>query len=359
MQEALRTRPDQTQTWSNYNSTPITFGDAVDRVLAARGDAADYQDEGVNGLNTWAFGTADGSTMAVQKLPLPGRPNATPLALRQSAFAHLCEDISAPASYIAKLPAKLQIANVNYGLARYKGDAVFRKHGDEVRSIVSMKYAAIDDPFYLQTVGEALDAMGYTDRVQVRALATGPRMLMRLTVPSEALEVKSGDVIEYGVDFMNSEIKHSGVNVCPVTWREVCTNGMRAWVSEAVHKMRHVGDPQRLRDQLADAIPVAFAEARGDLEKWKGATELMVDDALAEIDGLRGFGMTKKESRDIGRMLLPEATGKNIDEMLKDHPTTAFDVANAITATARDRGNIDARLDLEQVGHRYLARVAA
>jgi hypothetical protein len=39
-------------------------------------------------------------------------------------------------------------------------------------------------------------------------------------------------------------------------------------------------------------------------------------------------------------------------------PTTAFEVANAITATARTKGTA-ARLGLEEVGHRYLTRRAS
>ena len=48
---------------------------------------------------------------------------------------------------------------------------------------------------------------------------------------------------------------------------------------------------------------------------------------------------------------------EKVSEALKV-PTTAFDVANAITAVAREK-DVAARLTLEEVGHRYLSRRAA
>lgn len=58
---------------------------------------------------------------------------------------------------------------------------------------------------------------------------------------------------------------------------------MRAWRSEAAVRMRHVGDTKRLTEQLRDAIPVAFAEARGDIERWRRATEVLIDNALDRL----------------------------------------------------------------------------
>ncbi len=52
-----------------------------------------------------------------------------------------------------------------------------------------------------------------------------------------------------------------------------------------------------------DAIPVAFAEARGDLARWRKATEVLIDSAQDEIEGLRAFGLGQSEVQTIGREL--------------------------------------------------------
>jgi hypothetical protein len=69
---------------------------------------------------------------------------------------------------------------------------------------------------------------------------------------------------------------------------------------------------------------------------------------------VRAVGHTLAEERH----LLPAVgSGQSVREAL-GVPTTAFEVANAITATARTKGTA-ARLGLEEMGHRYLTRRAA
>ncbi len=133
---------------------------------------------------------------------------------------------------------------------------------------MSERYAALDDELVLNMIADCLDRSGYGDDAMVRAISTGPHTVLRVTLPGEGRAVKVGDVIEHGIDIANSELGLRSVQVTPVTYRLVCSNGMRSWKSEATMRMRHVGDPDRLADQLRDAIPVAFAEARGDLDRW-------------------------------------------------------------------------------------------
>lgn len=217
----------------------------------------------------------------------------------------------------------------------------------------------------LDVVGEVLDRAGYLDECRVRASAVGAHTLIRITMPAESIAVRKDDVIEWGLDIGNSEVGLRSVQVTPITYRLICANGMRAWRSEAALRMRHVGDPKRLYEQLKDAVPVAFAEARGDIEKWRRATDVLIDSALDEIEGLRAFGLGQAEVQAVGRQvmgsgaLLPASTGNETLTQLLSVPTTAYDMANAITATARDRGDVAARLSLEEVGHRYLTRRTA
>jgi hypothetical protein len=317
----------------------------------------------VHDVRTWAFGTSEGS-MAIAPVPLPGREPMQPMPLRELAFSQLCTRIGAPPAYVRDLPAKLQMANMNFGMTKEKQSALLRLAGGEVRAVVSDRYAALDDELVLEVVGEVLDRAGYLAECRVRASAVGASTLLRITLPAEGMAVRKNDIIEWGLDIGNSEVGVRSVQVTPITYRLVCTNGMRAWRSEAALRMRHVGDPKRLRAQLKDAIPVAFAEARGDIEKWRRASEFLIDEALEEIEGLRTLGLGQSEVQAVGRELamanglLPaSSSAQAIIEALKV-PTTAYDVSNAVTAVARDR-EVAARLTMEEVGHRYLSRRAA
>lgn len=257
------------------------------------------------------------------------------------------------------------MANMNWGMAQHQGSALLRLADDEIRAVLSDRYACIDDEQVLDMVADTLDRAGYRADAGVRAVATGPHTLLRITLPGEAKPVREGDVIEHGIDIANSELGLRSVQITPVTFRLVCLNGMRAWKSESAMRMRHIGDPDRLRNQTRDAIPVAFAEARGDLDRWRKAVDTLVDNALEEVESLRGFGLSTGEVQQVGRQLaeqrgaLPQDVGKASLEDLLSEPTTAYEVANAITASAASREGTAARLSMEEVGHRYLVRRAA
>jgi hypothetical protein len=127
--------------------------------------------------------------------------------------------------------------------------------------------------------------------------------------------------------------------------------------------MRHVGDADRLREQLRDAVPVAFAEAKGDIARWGKATELLIDNALEEIEGLRAFSLSTGEVQSIGRTLAQDegllaSPSEDVHKALRTS-TSVFALANAITATARERTDVASRLNLESIGHRYLSAKAS
>ncbi len=359
----LRPRPDQRERWITH-ATPIVFEEAAQQVLDAHDGDGYREDVVAHDLRTWAFGGSNGS-MALAPILFIGREPAPPRPLRELAFNQLCSRVSAPPAYVRTLPAKLQLACMNFGLSREKQPALLRLAGGEVRAVVSDRYAALDDRHVVNVVRDVLDRGGYLADARVRALAVGAHTILRVTIPGEGVAVKAGDVIEYGIDIGNSEVGLRSVQITPITYRLICTNGMRAWRSEAALRMRHVGDPQRLHDQLRDAVPVAFAEARGDIDRWRKATELLIDNALDEIESLRGIGLSQADVQAVGRELatssglLPANVGVETLSRVLAMPTTVFEVANAVTAVARERTDVAARLTLEEQGHRYLSRRAS
>lgn len=292
----LRARPDQREQWIAH-ARPIPFEEAAQLVLDAHAADGERDDVVAHDLHTWAFGGSD--AMAIAPVPLPGRSPKQPVRLRELAFTQLCQRVGAPPAFIRNLPAKLQVANMNWGITREKQPALLRLGGGEVRAIVSDRYAALDDELVLDVVANVLGKTGLIDDALVRATAVGNSTILRVTIPSEGVAVKRDDIIEYGLDIGNSEVGLRSVQVTPITYRLICTNGMRAWRSEAALRMRHIGDPKRLHDQLRDAVPVALAEARGDIDRWRRATEVLIDSALEEIEGLRTLGLSQGEVQSV------------------------------------------------------------
>ena len=354
----LKPRPDQRELWLAH-SAPKPFDDAASEVIGLDLHDGRRDDIVVGDLRAWAFGSSDGTTAQLASVLGDRRP---PYALRELGFAQLCTRLGAPAGYVRDLPGRLQVACLNHGLVNAQQPALLRLAGGEVRAVLGGSYAPVDDADLLELVADALDHHGLRSSAMVRASATGTTTLMRITLPGDPYIVKPGDVVESGIDLTNSEVGLRSVGITPISYRLVCSNGLRAWRSESTSRFRHVGDPKRLRELLRGAIPVALAEARGDLERWRRAVDLIADSALEEIESLRGFGLGSGETQAVGRHLALEQGASSqtlrdfdsVAEMLKK-PVTVFDLTNAITATARDRSTTT-RIAMEEAAGGYLAR---
>ena len=114
-------RRDQTERWIAHRE-PIDFEDAVDLIMEAHADDGEREDVMAHDVRTWAFGNAEGS-MAIAPVPLPGREVGARYPLRELAFSQLCQRVGAPPAYVRSLPAKLQMACMNYGMTREKQGA--------------------------------------------------------------------------------------------------------------------------------------------------------------------------------------------------------------------------------------------
>lgn len=367
MEGPLTPVANQAKQWLAFQE-PITFDAARERILGANRNDGARNDIQLAKLKSWAFGSRDGHTMQLGQVPLPGRPERDPLVLREHAFRQLCTTLGVPAKYIAKLPRKLQEACMNYALVTDGDrDAMLRCAGDEARALVSTKYAlAITDEMVLDTIERVLIDAGLINAAMVRSIGTGTSTVLRITFPSDSKPVKVGDVFETGIDVGNSELGLSTAYVCPISYRLVCTNGMRAWkAAGSALRVRHIGDSETLRQRFHEGVPVALAEANGQLDLWKRAAETLVDSALDEIDALRNWGVSASDVVHIGRTFARDTHGladwepepKRLTAIAG--PADVYSIANAITATAKERDSIEGRLEMEALGHRYLKKAAA
>ncbi|MCA9532520.1 MAG: DUF932 domain-containing protein [Myxococcales bacterium] len=272
----LSPRPNQTDRWRCF-AHPQPFDAAAQAVLkAAHAQDGERSDVAVTDLRAWAFGSSDARQMELTRVPVAGRITGEPVALRENTFGQLCQKLSTPAPYIRTLPANLQVACMNYGLTQKRTPAPAAPGQGEVRAVLSDRYAAVDNHDLLDMVADCLDRTSLRQEARVGAVATGAHTVLRITLPNDGVPVCVGDVIEHGINLANSELGLRSVQVTPITYRLVCTNGMGSWKSEAAVRMRHVGDPDRLHAQPRDAIPVAFAAVRGGVQlSWGWIVWLM------------------------------------------------------------------------------------
>ncbi len=370
--EPMRVQANQAETWTNFPEGGVSFYDAANVIMRAAESDGTKRDLGVGDFSTWAFGPAPDGTAALAPIPLPGRPSHL-IPLRDHAFGQLCSRIGAPAAYIRKLPGKLQMACVNHGMRHEKETGrTIRMVGGEARAILSDRYAALDNEIVIETLERTLKAAGMLGDVRVRAVSTGPTCSMRLTFPGHDAIVQHSrqvnDIVEVGLDLLNGEIGNRSVSITPVTWRLVCLNGMRRADREVSSRLRHVGDPERLKEAFADAVPSALAASFGLRDQMGAAVERIVDDVLSEFDGLRAFGLNVAEAQDVARdvmsargLALPSSTdgwADVVNDWRTDHELSAYDVLNGVTHVAQRKGT-DRRIEMEEAASRYLHKRAA
>lgn len=351
--------PDQTESWLGFRD-PLSFDEATERVLSAHG-ADGKREDLVTSLHTWMFFSPDDEKMAVRTRPVAGRAEAG-CYLRENAFTQLCSLYGAPARYVRTLPYKIQLATMNWHMNGARNDVMIRcterKEGRIARAIVSDQYAPIDDQFVLEEIDLFLKTSGYKNDVVVRSIATGKYTALRITIPSYTTKPRIGEIIESGIDITNCELGLKSFRVTPVTMNLICLNGARSTHAGVRKRINHRGDPKRVRERIADAIPVAFSEAKGDLKIWEKSVEIQIENALEEVEGLTGVGLNQKETVAVGQQLLLSAgleRSINLREVLNSTNTTVYDVANAITSVAQ-QADVNHRLELEESGYRYLKR---
>jgi hypothetical protein len=319
----LSTAPDMRAHWGDVE---LSFDEAADRIVAAHAADGDAADLPVTDLRTWAIAPKDGRFSLV-----PLARHHEPMALRSNAYSNLMVRLGAPAEFIRdRLPAPLQLATTNWLLGMSEGSsaATLRLRGGEVAAVVSGRYAPLDPIELVDTLRTALIKHGLLEEVRIRGVATGLVDNMRLVLPSETRELKKGDVSNVGIDISTSCFGRSAVHIAPLIWRLVCLNGMRAMEKGGGFSFRHVGDSDRLKAAVSEAIPTALVHARGVMHQWQRAVTFMVEDVAKQIEAMRE--LTIPERKGLESELLREVHAPALPEHVP-----LYDLVNALTSSAK------------------------
>lgn len=337
----LRTGSDMPSSWTDGD---LDFDTAAQKIVQAHEWDGAHRDLPVGDLKAWAVSARDGKFALV---PL-GRHHE-PRTLRGSAFSHLSARLGAPADFIRRLPAPLQLATINYLLSENESSpATLRLRGDEIAAIVSGRYAPLDAQELVETIRAGLVRFGVLKDVRVRAWASGLVDNLRLIFPSESVAVEVGDVSSVGLDISSSSFGKSALHVTPVVIRLVCKNGLRVPERRGGMSFRHVGDPQRLRDGVAEAIPSALVFARGTMKLWKQSVSFMVEDCARQVEELRELTVPERKAFETELQAATRTTSLPSSVRL-------YDFVNALTASAKVSAPAR-RLELESVAGHVLAR---
>ena len=278
--------------------------------------------------------------------------------LSDHAFGQLAARVgptSGSVAYLRHCPPKLRALNVNHWIQHnapaedallrvvhggYPEGSVLREGTPVVRSVHSGRYEPFDDIDLLR----ALQGVPRIDEAVVRwADVNDLTTHVRLTWPEGRVALRVGDVVERGLHISNSEVGARSVRIQPLLHRLVCMNGLIAPAKVGGISIRHVGNGDRVRQLVADAVDDVF----GATEELVGRFRAALDEAIASpVDELTAVAKAGQLTEGQFKAVL--------DSYLLEAEPTRFGVANAVTLAAQGQDDPVARTDMEALAGRYV-----
>ena len=342
------------------NAKPLPFVEAAAQVMARH--AADGRRRDVRGVNL-----AGCTVIDQDRVPTLVTPDGDELGLRGHAFGQLCGLVGAGRArpYLEQLPAPIALDALRWSLRDQGADGVtLRIAGDEVRAVVSDRYAPLDDRAAMGEVFRYLRDEGTLDDYEVCAMATGKITNLRV-VRRDPIDGPDGHGLQVGFDLRNSELGGASLLVRAVVYRIICTNGALAATAKAETRWRHIGDPARMHEGLVASMPAVLAEAYGEVNRYKAAHDVRLNlgEARAHVGRL---DLTAAQRRlvlseavvESGVLDATEATDAAVAALPEQTEMTMWHLVNGVTGAAREVGSTTGRLAMEREAGVLLARAA-
>jgi len=244
----------------------------------------------------------------------------------------------------------LVASHFNYWAEKSDSEVLIRtkvknqEHG-LIRGVLSDKYTMLDNDMASETLGAIL--AGHDDKFSVKSYhLDDTRLHIRMTFPDMTKKLgvtPSGepDYQQIGMDFVNSEVGASSLNILSMVYRLVCSNGLRRWEVDESFVQRHIYHKSiELLARMAGAITTSINVGQEVLQGLENTMLQQIESPFTVIDNLAKDGNFTNEFTDRAKTLF-------------EGEDTAYGIINAFTASARDLPN-DRRLDAEKFAGRLI-----
>lgn len=276
-----------------------------------------------------------------------------------------------PAAYYDRMRTEypqLLALNVNGWFAHAAGEKrMLRTMDGTARALLSDRYRRIDN---FEVASAVLPIISGMDGASVESCElTDSRMYFKVVNPRVTAEVKKGDIVQAGIIISNSEVGMGSVNVSPLVYRLVCSNGMIA--QDGAVRKYHVGranesgeDFSIYRSETIEADDKAF------LMKLEDSVKAAVDQArfAAIVDKMREATEATMEAKVVPQVVelaakeygITEAEGKGIlGHLIAGGDLSLYGLANAVTRQAQDVESYDRSTELEATGYKIITMAPA
>lgn len=308
---------------------------------------------------------ASGGNLAL-RVAATAKCNINDIAHRQ-----IGQTLKIPAPYYDRMRAEypeLLAQNVNGWFARTPDTKrMLRTMDGTARALLSDRYRRIDN---FEVASAVLPIISGMDGASVESCElTDSRMYLKVVNPRVTAEVKKGDIVQAGIIISNSEVGMGSVNVSPLVYRLVCSNGMIA--QDGAVRKYHVGraneggeDFSIYRSETIEADDKAF------LMKLEDSVKAAVDQArfAAIVNKMREAMEATMEAKVVPQVVelaskeygITEAEGKGIlGHLIAGGDLSLYGLANAVTRQAQDVESYDRSTELEATGYKIITMAPA
>lgn len=252
--------------------------------------------------------------------------------------------------------------NVNSWFQKDPKERMIRTLDNDVRAFLSKQYRRIDNYPIAMTVLPIIADMQEA-RIESCEL-TDRKMYIKVVNPRLTAEVVPGDIVQSGIIISNSEVGAGSVEIQPLVYRLVCSNGMV--VNDTSTKRRHVGrgnvasedftlysdETLKLDDNAFLAKVRDTVKAIADQTRFDRVVDMMRQAKDAKIATTNIPAMVELAGTDFG---FNKAEGQGIlDHLIRGGDLTLYGMANAVTRFAQDVDSYDRSTELESVGYDIL-----
>ena len=307
-------------------------------------------------MDTW------GDSPVIRVLDREGIDQIEPLEIQQTAHQQIGTYLDIPSKYYDRMlqrdPALLSY-NVNRWFQKEPEQKLLRTMDGKARAFLSNRYRRIDN---LDIARVVLPIIGEMEGARFESCEiTDDRMYLKVVNPRLQAEVVPGDIVQAGIMISNSETGLGAVNIQPLIYRLVCSNGMV--INDAKTRRNHVGraatseedfsiysnetllaDDHAFVLKIKDTVRAAISEARFAqvVSRMRESTEAMLDTkqlpAIVKLAS-SSFGITEDESNGV------------LEHLITGGDFSLYGLANAVTRFSQDVESYDRATKLEEIGY--------
>lgn len=295
-------------------------------------------------------------------------PHYENFPINRHALQQIHSRLKIPAKYADKMieeAPELYARNVNHWFQEKPENRMIRTLDGNVRAFLSNRYQRIDNievaRIVLPVLAELRNAQGLEI---VSCNVTEKRLYIKAVASLIEGEVKTGDIVQAGVEISNSEVGSGALSVCPLLYRLVCLNGMK--VNDSKYRRHHVGAGEDMNGETYKLLSdeAIQADDRAILLKVRdvvrGALNREVFDTnlnrllIASENKISGNPVKAVEVLANNYVLNQDESSGILRHLIEGGDLSQWGMINAFTRFSQDVEDYDRASDFESIGGKVL-----